>query len=69
MQCFRTGRYHGTLDFNARHVVKIGTDNGNMVEIKAPGVVVLYLVSLINLDRKVESSVEQLLKEVCNGRI
>ena len=59
----------GTLDFNARHVVKIGTDKDHMVETKAAMDVVLYLTSLINLDRKVESSVEQLLKDVCNGRI
>lgn len=42
----------GTLDFNARHVVKIGTDTGHMVEIKAAMDVVLYLTSLINLDRQ-----------------
>jgi hypothetical protein len=55
----------GTLDFNARHIVKIGTDTGHMVEIKAGMDVVLYLTSLINLDRKVESSVEQLLHQIC----
>ena len=59
----------GTIDFNARHVVKIGTDKDHMVETKAAMDVVLYLTSLINLDRKVGSSVEQLLKDVCNGRI
>ena len=59
----------GTIDFNARHVVKIGTDTGHMVEIKAAMDVVLYLKSLLALDRKVESSVEQLLKDACNGRI
>lgn len=55
----------GTIDFNARHVVKIGTDTGNMVEIKAAMDVVLYLKSLLNLDRKVEGSVEQLLHQIC----
>lgn len=55
----------GTLDFNARHVVKIGTDKDHMVETKAAMDVVLYLTSLINLDRKVESSVEQLLQQIC----
>jgi hypothetical protein len=55
----------GTIDFNARHVVKIGTDTGHMVETKAAMDVVLYLTSLINLDRKVESSVEQLLHQIC----
>ena len=57
----------GTLDFNARHVVKIGTDKDHMVEIKAPLDVVLYLKSLLVLDRKVENSLEQLLKDACNG--
>ena len=33
----------GTLDFNARHIVKIGTDMDHMVEIKAAIDVVLYL--------------------------
>jgi len=55
----------GTLDFNARHVVKIGTDKDHMVETKAAMDVVLYLTSLLNLDRKVESSVEQLLQQIC----
>ena len=59
----------GTLDFNARHIVKIGTDMDHMVEIKAAMDVVLYLKSLLALDRKVEGSVEQLLKDACNGRI
>jgi hypothetical protein len=36
-----------------------------MVEIKVAMDVVLYLTSLINLDRKVESSVEQLLHQIC----
>lgn len=53
----------GTLDFNARHVVKIGTDKDHMVEIKAAMDAVLYLTSLLDLDHKVESSVEQLLKD------
>ena len=57
----------GTLDFNARHVVKIGTDEDHMVEIKAPLDVVLYLKSLLVLDRKVEGSLEQILKDACNG--
>ena len=55
----------GTLDFNAKHVVKIGTDKGHMVETKAAMDVVLYLTSLINLERKVGSSVEQLLQQIC----
>lgn len=55
----------GTLDFNARHVVKIGTDKGHMVEIKAAMDVVLYLKSLLNLDHKVESSTEKLLQQIC----
>lgn len=55
----------GTLDLNARHVVKIGTDKDHMVEIKAAMDVVLYLKSLLNLDRKVEGSVEQLLHQIC----
>ena len=59
----------GTLDFNVRHVVKIGTDKDHMVDIKAAMDVVLYLKSLLALDRKVEGSVEQLLKDACNGRI
>ena len=54
----------GTLDFNARHVVKIGTDEGNMVDIKAPLDVVLYLQSLLDLERKVGSSVEQLFQQI-----
>ncbi len=53
----------GTLDFNARHVVKMGTDEDHMVDIKAPLDVVLYLQSLLTLDSKVESSLEQLLKD------
>lgn len=57
----------GTLDFNARHVVKIGTDKDHMVEIKAAMDVVLYLTSMLELYHKSGSSVEQLLKEVCNG--
>lgn len=57
----------GTLDFNARHIVKIGTDKDHMVEIKAAIDVVLYLTSLLDLDHKIEDSVEQLLKDVCNG--
>jgi hypothetical protein len=36
-----------------------------MVETKAAMDVVLYLTSLINLDRKVEGSVEQLLQQIC----
>jgi hypothetical protein len=59
----------GTLDFNARHVVKIGTDRDHMVEIKAAMDVVLYLKSLLNLYRNGEGSVEQLLQDACNGRI
>lgn len=55
----------GTIDFNARHVVKIGTDKDHMVDIKAPLDVVLYLKSLLELDRKVEDSVEQLLQQIC----
>ncbi len=51
----------GTIDFNARHVVKIGTDTGHMVDIKAAMDVVLYLTSLLNLYRNGEGSVEQLL--------
>ena len=39
----------GTFDFNARHVVKIGTDKDHMVEIKAAMDVVLYLKSLLDL--------------------
>ena len=54
----------GTIDFNARHVVKIGTAEGNMVDIKAPVDVVLYLQSLLELERKVGSSVEQLLQQI-----
>lgn len=54
-----------TLDFNARHVVKIGTDKDHMVEIKAARDVVLYLESLLALDRKVEGSAEQLLHQIC----
>lgn len=54
----------GTLDFNARHIVKIGTDKEHMVEIKAAMDVVLYLTSLLDLDRKVESSTEQLLQQI-----
>jgi len=57
----------GTLDFNARHVVKIGTDKDHMVDIKAAMDVVVYLKSLLALDRKVESSLERLLKDACNG--
>lgn len=57
----------GTLDFNARHVVKIGTDKDHMVDIKAAMDVVLYLTSMLELYHKSGSSVEQLLKEVCNG--
>ena len=55
----------GTLDFNARHVVKMGTDKDHMVDIKAPLDVVLYLKFLLELDRKVEDSVEQLLQQIC----
>jgi hypothetical protein len=54
----------GTIDFNARHVVKIGTDKDHMVDIKAPGDVMIYVTSLLD---KVESSVEQLLKKACDG--
>ena len=55
----------GTIDFNARHVVKIGTDEENMVDIKAPLDVVLYLQSRLELDRKAGSSVEKLLQKIC----
>lgn len=55
----------GTIYINARHVVKIGTDKYHMVDIKAPLDVVLYLKSLLALDRKVEGSVEQLLQQIC----
>lgn len=55
----------GTLDFNARHVVKIGTDTGHMVETKAAMDVVLYLKSLLNLYRNGKGSVEQLLQKIC----
>lgn len=55
----------GTIDFNAKHVVKIGTDKDHMVEIKAAMDVVLYLKSLLELDRKVEGFVEQLLQKIC----
>lgn len=55
----------GTLDFNARHVVKIGTDKDHMVETKAAMDVVLYLKSLLNLYRNGEGSVEQLLQQIC----
>ena len=55
----------GTLDFNARHVVKIGTDKDHMVDIKAAMDVVVYLKSLLALDRKVESSLERLLQQIC----
>ena len=54
----------GTIDFIARHVTKIGTAEGNMVDIKAPMDVVLYLQSLLDLERKVGSSVEQLLQKI-----
>jgi hypothetical protein len=54
----------GSLDFNARHVAKIGTDKDHMVDIKAPGDVMIYVTSLLD---KVESSVEQLLKKACDG--
>ena len=47
----------GTLDLNARHVVKIGTDTGHMVEIKAAMDVVVYLTSLLDLVHKAEGSV------------
>ena len=53
----------GTLDFNARHIVKIGTDEDHMVDIKAPLDVVLYLKSLLALEYKVERSLEQILKD------
>lgn len=46
----------GTLDLNARHVVKIGTDMDHLVDIKAPGDVVIYLTSLLNLENKAGSS-------------
>ena len=55
----------GTRDFNARHVVKIGTDRDHMVEIKAALDVVLYLTSLLDLEHKAGSSVEQLLQQIC----
>lgn len=58
-------RTMGTLDFNARHVVKIGTDKDHMVDIKAAMDVVVYLKSLLALDRKVEGSVEKLLQKIC----
>jgi hypothetical protein len=54
----------GTLDFNARHVVKIGTDRDHMVEIKTALDVVLYLTSLLDLEHKTGSSVEQLLQQI-----
>lgn len=57
----------GTLDLNARHIVKFGTDKDHMVEIKAAIDVVLYLTSLLNLKIKAGSSTEQHLKDVCNG--
>ena len=52
----------GTLDINARHVVKNGTDMDHLVDIKAPGDIVIYLTSLLD---KFESSVEQLLQQIC----
>ena len=47
----------GTLDLNARHIVKIGTDKDHMVETKAAMDVVLYLTSLLDLVHKAEGSV------------
>ena len=55
----------GTLDVNARYVVKLGTDNDHMVDITDSRDVVLYLKSLPDLDRKVEGSVEKLLQKIC----
>lgn len=55
----------GTLDFNARHIVKIGIDKDHMVDITDPKDVVLYLKSLLNLYRNGEGSVEQLLQKIC----
>jgi len=55
----------GTLDLNARHVTKIGTDKDHMVDIKAAMDVVVYLKSLLALDHKVESSLERLLQQIC----
>ena len=52
----------GTLDLNARHIVKIGTDMDHLVDIKAPGDIVIYLTSLLD---KFESSIEQLLQQIC----
>lgn len=54
-----------TLDFNARHIVKIGIDKDHMVDITDPKDVVLYLKSLLNLYRNGEGSVEQLLQKIC----
>lgn len=53
----------GTLDFDARRVVKIGTDKDHMVDIKAPGDVVIYLTSLLNLE---QASPEQCPLPKCN---
>lgn len=55
----------GTLNLDARHIVKIGTDRNHMVETKAALDVVLYLTSLLDPDRKAGSSVEQLLQQIC----
>ena len=54
----------GTIVFNARHIVKIGTDRDHMVEIKAAMDVVLYLTSLLDLAHKAGSSVGQLLQQI-----
>lgn len=53
-----------TLDFNARHVVKIGIDKDHMVDITDYRDVVLYLESLLDQAHKVGSSVEQLLQKI-----
>lgn len=53
-----------TLDVNARHIVKIGTDTDHMVDITDPRDVVLYLKSLLDQAHKVGSSVEQLLHKI-----
>lgn len=54
----------GTLDFNARHVVKIGIDKDHMVDITDYRDVVLYLESLLDQAHRVGSSVEQLLQKI-----
>ena len=64
----------GTIVFNARHIVKMGTDEDSMVDIKAPLDAVLYLTSLLDLTNqehdthKIKRSIKERYKKISDSQ-